>query len=62
MNTLAWLAGTLATLWLSLFAFNDLGEPPLGVALIGIFLLMLVLTGVALNDDWHWLRDRDNRE
>ena len=56
MNTLAWLAGTLATLWLSLFAFNDLGEAPLGVALLGAFVLLIVLTVLALGDDWRMLR------
>lgn len=56
MNTLAHLAGMLASLWLSLFAFNDLGEPALGVATLGVFALMLVLTVLALMDDWHILR------
>ncbi len=56
MNTLAHLAGTLASLWLSLFAFNDLGEPALGVALISVFCLMLVLTVLAFIDDWRILR------
>ena len=56
MNTLAHLAGLLASLWLSLFCFGTLGEPALGVAMIGVFLLLLVLTYLAMVDDWHIVR------
>lgn len=41
MNTLAWLAGTLAAFWMTVFAFDNLDSTPLGVAMLGVFFLCL---------------------
>ncbi|GIV82897.1 MAG: hypothetical protein KatS3mg051_2251 [Anaerolineae bacterium] len=63
VNTLAHLSGTLALIWLAVFALQTLGEEALGVALAGAALLFLVLTILAAVDDWRILTGRpDGRD
>tara|TARA_B100000949_G_scaffold202274_1_gene190717 strand:- start:45 stop:212 length:168 start_codon:yes stop_codon:yes gene_type:complete len=41
MNVLAWVSALPAILWLVAYAYNQLGETPLALALLGVFLLGL---------------------
>jgi len=41
VNTLAWVASLPATVWLMVYAVNDLGENALAVAAGGIFFISL---------------------
>ena len=61
MNTLAWVAALPAILWLAVYFFETVDEDPLGVALIGVFLLGLVFLGLGVEDDlktWFGKRKR----
>lgn len=63
MNTIAVLAGVVASLWLIVWAFNTIGDNTLGYAAIGLFLMLvgpILLWAVA--DDlgaWRKMRGRD---
>ena len=52
MNTIIHLAVILALYWFSLFAFNTLNEPALGVVVLGLLFAFLPLTGMALWADY----------
>ena len=52
MNTLIHIATAVALLWLAVFLFSaEIDEPALGVAVLGVFLLYIPLTLMALADD-----------
>lgn len=51
MNTIAHLCAMVALLWASIYAFRTLLEDPLGFALLGLFVLWIPLTLVAIDDD-----------
>ena len=51
MNTIIHLAALLASLWGSVFGFQELQEPALGGALLAFFFAYLALTINALDDD-----------
>lgn len=55
MNTVAWLAGTIASMWLSYFAFETLDEDALGMALVGLVLLCIAMTVFGAMADKHIL-------
>ena len=59
MNTLAHLACLVALFWLAVFVFDDLGQPALGYAVIGAFLMFIPLTFLAVLQDWELLRGRE---
>lgn len=58
MNTLPWIAADAALVWLATFAFNTLAIEPLGFALVGLFLLGLVMTLLAIDADIKLIRGR----
>ena len=51
MNVLASIAALIATLWLSVFCFDTLGNAYLGTAFIVVFFFMIVSTLFAVQDD-----------
>jgi hypothetical protein len=51
MNTLAWVSALPAILWLAEYAYNTLGQTPLALSLLGVFLLGLVMMIDSLRDD-----------
>ncbi len=59
MNTLINLAAMLAAFWASVYAFQDLAEPALGVVLVGVGAAFLMMAIVAVTDDWEILAGKD---
>ncbi len=59
MNTLAHIAGSLALLWLSVFAYDTIGDATLGLAFLAIFLLWLAKTILAA---WGDVRTRETEK
>lgn len=51
MNTIAHLAAIVAVGRLSIWLYDDLGEPLLGFAAIGVLLILLVWVWWAIRDD-----------
>tara|TARA_Y100000310_G_scaffold333048_1_gene409809 strand:- start:152 stop:334 length:183 start_codon:yes stop_codon:yes gene_type:complete len=51
MNTMAHVAGLLAALWLSVFAFETLSNSYLGVALLVVFMMLIPMAINAVSDD-----------
>jgi len=63
MNTLAWIAALVATLWLAAYCENTLGERALAVAVVGLFLIELVYIGVfAVQDDIKLIWGKQRRD
>ena len=58
MNTLAHASAVISALALAVYCYETLGNAALGFAAIGLMLLFLLLTGVAVMDDRKWLLDR----
>ena len=51
-NTLIHIVAFLATIWLSIYAYNTLTEAALGLALLGVALVILLWTVAAARQDW----------
>ncbi len=52
MNTLFVMMGAGAILWLSIYAFDTLGEPMLGVVILGAFFGFMIFTIQMALVDW----------
>lgn len=61
MNTVAWVAASLACLWLSVYSFNTLQENALGLVFIVVFVLALLMTAMAALDDMQIIRGKSRR-
>ncbi|HLE79929.1 MAG TPA: hypothetical protein VJA25_01390 [Dehalococcoidia bacterium] len=55
MNTICWLAATLASLWLSLYTFNTLSNAPLGLAVLGICFFCGAMFGWSVYQDYQMI-------
>lgn len=62
MNTAALIGADIASFYLSLYVFNTVGNQPLGVACLSLFVAFLVLTVLAVDADWRILKGERNRE
>ena len=51
MNTISAIAALLALIWLTLWAFNDLGETALGYAGLGLVFAWFVAIFIAISED-----------
>lgn len=56
MNTIAWSAGALATLWMSVFGFETINIDAIGFSMAGVFLFCLVMIVHSGFNDIHWIR------
>jgi len=59
MNTVAWIAGCVASFWLAVYAFNTMGEQELGFAMIAVFFVCLLNLALAITDDVRILVGRE---
>ena len=61
MNTVAWVGATIACFWLSVYSFNTIEEPALGLVFIVVFVLALLMTAMAALDDMQIVKGKNRR-
>ena len=62
MNTLLAFSAVLASIWVSIYAFDDLGEPALGTVMLGVAFAWLIVSVMAASDDWEILSGGQDEE